>query len=107
MGIMSETELLNRLFKAARAYYLMNEGEMRPRASEADLIKEEMTAALVAARLITENVEERDLECEWKIEDFHRSAKRRREWMMAKILADGAFKATGEILELEAKTRLP
>lgn len=95
--------ILNRLYKAARAYYLMKEGDIEIETNmdlvREELIKEEMTAALVAVKLIAEPDEARPIMSgEVGIASLRYHAKRRREWSMAKILADGAFKPGKTIL---------
>ena len=46
--------LLDRLYKAARAYYLMQEGELLPVTKLQADIQEELAAALVAVKMIGE-----------------------------------------------------
>ncbi len=110
--------LLNRLYKAAKAYYLMKEEALEVEGATVkihnDLVQEEMAAALVAVKMITENVEdEQNHSLVVKLNSLSRQANRTKEWWAAKVLAGGGFKPgksillePGETIEFE-KTRLP
>ena len=85
--------ILNRLYKAARAYYLMKEESLEAEGATVkihnDLIKEEMTAALVAVKLIAEPDEARPIMSgEVDIASLRYYADRTRERAMAKMIFD-------------------
>ena len=111
------TILLNRLYNAARAYYLMKEESIAVEGATVkihnDLIKEEFVAALVAVKLITEPVKGGlIMSGEVDVVSLRYHANRRREWAAAQVLFNDAYAGKtillepGETLEF-AKIRLP
>lgn len=77
--------LLDRLFKASRAYYLMHENG----GCEVKEIKEEMVAALVDVKLSFDPRPTSLESLEVDINRLHRHADRRKEWSAAKVVFNG------------------
>lgn len=81
--------LLNRLYNAARVYYLMKEESFAVEGAMVkihnDLIKEEMAAALVAVKMITESTMTPEDMLTYHL-DLIRQADRRKEWSAAQML---------------------
>lgn len=95
--------LLDRLFKAARAYYLMQEGEPPVTKLHVDLIREELVAALVSVKMIGERGPVltpimMSGEASIAVADLMKRADHRKEWAAAKIIFDADFN-TGTLLK--------
>ena len=81
------TILLDRLYNASRAYYLMKEEGFAVEGATVkihnDLIKEELAAALVAVKMITEAMDSEEM-LTYYLDLIHTD--RRKEWSAAKVL---------------------
>ena len=91
------TILLNRLYNASRAYYLMKEESFAVEGAMVkihnDLIKEELAAALVAVKMITEVMDPEDM-LAYHLDLIRHHSDRRKEWSAAQMLFN-----TGDYLD--------
>ncbi|MCK5600959.1 hypothetical protein KAR91_03760 [Candidatus Pacearchaeota archaeon] len=96
--------LLNRLYNASKAYYLMKEESFAVEGATVkihnELVKEEFVAALVAVKMITEAMTPEDM-LAYHLDLIRHHTDRRKEWSAAKVLFNTDM---GDYLEYEKKS---
>ena len=82
--------LLNRLYNASKSYYLMKEESFAVEGATVkihnELVKEELVAALVAVKMITEATMAPEDMLRYHLDLIRHHADRRKEWGMAQML---------------------